>query len=104
MTTAAWGVVLTVAALVAIGYQVHRLRTARITTLQFAAGMVARGGFLLLGILYATDLVYRWPRSPIIGLGVVGAGIVLNLIAGIIENFRLTRSRYDDDVEDQSEG
>lgn len=94
MTTAAWGIVLTAAALVAIGLQVRRLRSARITTLQFAAGMIARGGFLILGILYASGLVYRWPRAPLIGLGIVGIGIVLNLVAGIIENIRRTRSRY----------
>lgn len=104
MSTATWGIILTVAALVAIGFQIHRLRTAQITTLQFAAGMVARGGFLLLGILYASDLVYRWPRAPLIGLGIVGLGIVLNLVAGIIETVRGTRSRYDNDADDRSDG
>lgn len=102
MTTATWGVVLTIAALIAIGLQIRRLRSAQITTIQFAAGMIARGGFLILGILYASDLVYRWPRAPLIGLGIVGIGIVLNLVAGIIENVRHTRSRYRD--EDQSDG
>lgn len=92
MTTAAWGMILAVAALVAIGLQVRRWRAARITTLQFAAGMVARAGFLVLGILYASDLVYRWPRAPLLGLGIVGAGIVLNIAAGIIENIRHARS------------
>lgn len=64
------------------------------TTLQFAAGLIARAGFLFLGILYAFGLVYRWPRAPLIGLGIVGAGIVLNLAAGIIENVRRARAPY----------
>jgi uncharacterized protein with PQ loop repeat len=102
VTTATWGIVLTVAALIAIGLQVRRLRAAQITTPQFAAGMVARGGFLILGILYASDLVYRWPRAPLIGLGIVGLGILLNLVVGIIENIRHTRSRYD--AEDGTDG
>jgi hypothetical protein len=102
VTTATWGIVLTVAALVAIGLQVRRLRSARITTLQFAAGMIARGGFLMLGILYASGLVYRWPRAPLIGLGIVGIGIVLNLVAGIFDNIRRTRSlhRNEDETHD----
>ena len=92
MTTATWGIILVAAALVAIGLQVRRWRAARITALQFAAGMVARAGFLFLGILYASDLVYRWPRAPLLGLGIVGVGIVLNLAAGIIENIRYART------------
>lgn len=96
MSTAAWGVILIVAALIAIGLQVRRLRSARITNLQFAAGLVARLGFLFLGILYASGLVYRWPKAPLLGLGVVGGGIVLNLIAGIFDNIRRARMPYED--------
>lgn len=92
MSTATWGLVLITAALVAIALQFQRLRTHRITGLQFAAGMIARAGFLLLGILYATELVYRWPRAPLVGLGIVGVGIVLNLTAGVIENIRRARA------------
>lgn len=94
MSTATWGLILIIAALVAIAFQVQRLRTHQITGLQFAAGMIARGGFLLLGILYATDLVYRWPRAPLIGLGIVGVGILLNLTAGVIENIRRARAPH----------
>ena len=96
MTTSTWGLVLLLAALVAIGLQVRRWRTRRMTTLQFAAGLIARVGFLCLGILYATGLVYRWPRAPLIGLGIVGAGIVLNLTAGVIDNIRRARAPYGD--------
>lgn len=91
MTTATWGIILVGAALLAMGLQVRRRRAARITTMQFAAGMVARAGFLILGILYASDLVYRWPRAPLLGLAIVGVGIVLNLTAAIIENIRHAR-------------
>lgn len=101
MTTATWGIILLVAALVAIALQVRRWRAAHITTMQFAAGLVARAGFLFLGILYASGLVYRWPRAPLLGLGIVGLGIVLNLTAGIIENLRRARRPHDsgDDTE-----
>jgi hypothetical protein len=92
MNTATWGVILIIAALVASGLQVRRLRSHQITGLQFVAGMIARAGFLFLGILYATDLVYRWPRAPLIGLGIVGIGIILNLTAGVIENIRRARA------------
>jgi uncharacterized protein with PQ loop repeat len=102
VNTATWGLILIFAALVAIALQFRRLRTHRITELQFAAGMIARVGFLLLGILYATDLVYRWPRAPLIGLGVVGVGIVLNLTAGVIENIRRARApRVAEAVDDE---
>lgn len=91
MNAAAWGVILSSAALVAIALQIRRLRSRQITILQFAGGMIARVGFLFLGILYAAGLVYRWPRAPLIGLGMVGAGIILNLTAGVIENIRRAR-------------
>lgn len=99
MTTATWGIILLAAALVAIGLQVRRWRAAQITTLQFGAGLIARVGFLVLGILYASGLVYRWPRAPLYGLGIVGIGIVLNLTAGVIENIRRARSsRHEGDA------
>jgi hypothetical protein len=101
MNAVTWGFILSIAALVAIALQVRRLRSHQITVLQFAAGMIARAGFLLLGLLYATELVYRWPRAPLIGLGIVGAGIVLNLTAGIIENIRRARAPR---VEDETNG
>jgi uncharacterized protein with PQ loop repeat len=97
MTTSTWGIILVVAALVAIGLQVRRWRAGRVTTMLFAAGMIARAGFLFLGIIYAADLVYRWRRAPLIGLGIVGIGIALNLVAGIIENVRRSRASYDDE-------
>ena len=95
MSTSTWGIVLLLAALVAIGLQVRRWRARRLSTPQFAAGLIARAGFLFLGILYASGLVYRWPRAPLIGLGVVGAGIVLNLVTGIIDNVRRARAPWD---------
>lgn len=101
MNAVTWGIILSIAALVAIALQVRRLRSHQVTVLQFAAGMVARTGFLLLGIVYATELIYRWPRAPLIGLGIVGAGIILNLTAGIIENIRRARAPR---VEDETNG
>jgi Kef-type K+ transport system membrane component KefB len=101
MTTAMWGVVLIIAALIAAGLQFRRWQQARITALQLAVGMVARGGFLFLGIIYATGLIYRWPRAPLIGLGIVGIGIVLNLVTGILDNIRRSRARYS--THDESE-
>jgi Kef-type K+ transport system membrane component KefB len=102
VTPVAWGVVLCVAALIAMGLQLRRWRARRITTMQFAAGMIARAGFLFLGITYAAELVYRWRRAPLIGLGIVALGIILNLIAGIIENIRRARAPYDNDDETQA--
>lgn len=102
MTTAAWGIVLVVVALVTIVLQARRWRRGRIDGLQLAAGMVARAGFLFLGIIYAAGLVYRWPRAPLYGLVVVGIGIVLNLLAGILANISRTRASFrngDGDVE-----
>ncbi|HEX2167313.1 MAG TPA: hypothetical protein VHG09_08810 [Longimicrobiales bacterium] len=102
MTTVTWGIILLIAALIAIGLQVRRWRAAHISTLQFGAGMIARAGFLFLGILYASGLVYRWPRAPLYGLGVVGFGILLNLTAGVIDNIRRARSPgHEDDRTDQ---
>jgi uncharacterized protein with PQ loop repeat len=95
MTTRTWGIILVIAALVAIGLQIRRWRARQVTTMPFAAGMIARAGFLFLGIIYAADLVYRWRRAPLIGLGIVAIGIMLNLTAGIVENIRRSRAPHD---------
>jgi hypothetical protein len=95
MTTAAWGIILIIAAVVAMALQLRRWRTRQITAMLFAAGMIARAGFLFLGVIYAADLIYRWRRAPLVGLGIVGLGIVLNLTAGIIESIRRAGAPYD---------
>ena len=103
MTTTQWGMVLVAVALITIGLQVRRWRLRQITTLQFAAGLVARVGFLVLGLIYVTGYVYDQPRAPLYGLGVVGVGIVLNLTAGVIENVRRARAPFvHEDAEDGS--
>jgi hypothetical protein len=91
VTTQAWGILLTIAALVAIVLQFRRWRAGRVTTLQLVAGFVARLGFVLLGVIYSTGLAQRWTRAPLYGLGIVGIGIVLNLTAGVIESVRAGR-------------
>lgn len=90
--SALWGGILALAAVVAIALQIRSWRAHRMTGLQFAAGLVARGGFLFLGLIYATRLADGWRRAPLIGLWIVGVGIVLNLTAGIIENIRRSRA------------
>ena len=87
-----WGLILSVVALVTIGLQIRRYRARRITTLQMVAGMVARIGFLFLGVVYVTELIDRNRRLPLIGLAIVGVGIALNLAAGIAENIRRARA------------
>ena len=89
--SALWGGVLAVAAAVAIVLQVRSWRAGRMSTLQLAAGLIARVGFLFLGVMYAARLTEGWQRAPFIGLGIVGVGIVLNLTAGVIENIRRAR-------------
>ncbi|MEX1184480.1 MAG: hypothetical protein WEF86_14810 [Gemmatimonadota bacterium] len=84
----AWGAVLIAAALLSLGLQVMHLRRGRITAMQAGTGMIARGGFLLLGVIYVTGLVERWPGAPLFGLAVVGIGIFLHLAAGILQNLR----------------
>lgn len=91
MAVSTWGIILIVAALVAIGLHFRRWRTQRITNLAFAAGLIARAGFVALGIMYAFAFVDRYPRAPVYGLAVVGVGIILNLLAGIIDNIRRSR-------------
>lgn len=98
--SAFWGGILILAALVASALQIRRWRTRRIGTLQLAAGLVARAGFLFLGIIYAAELTDRWRRAPLVGLGIVGVGIVLNLAAGIFDNIgRSRRAGGDPDAE-----
>jgi hypothetical protein len=87
-----WGLVLIAVAVVTIVLQVRRYRAHRITTLQLLAGMVARAGFLFLGIVYVTELVVAHRRLPLVGLFIVGVGIALNLVAGIIANVRRARA------------
>ncbi|HEX6133366.1 MAG TPA: hypothetical protein VFZ24_05370 [Longimicrobiales bacterium] len=92
MTTSVWGIILTVAALIAVVLHTRRWRAQRVTALQFGAGMVARAGFVLLGLMYALHYVERWPRAPVVGLAIVGVGIVLNLLAGILAGIQRSRS------------
>ncbi|HEX6307404.1 MAG TPA: hypothetical protein VFZ69_04395 [Longimicrobiales bacterium] len=92
MAASTWGIVLVAAALIAVGLHVRRWRLGRITGLQFWAGMIARLGFVVLGLMYATGYVDRSRRAPIWGLAIVGIGIVLNLLAGILAGVRHGRS------------
>lgn len=85
-----WGGILIIAALISLALQVHHWRRGRLTTAQFAAGSLARAAFLFLGIIYATDLVARWPRLPIAGLFIVGIGIFLNMAVNVLHRHRRT--------------
>jgi putative effector of murein hydrolase LrgA (UPF0299 family) len=87
-----WGLLLIGMALVTMGLQIRRYRARRITRTQLFAGMIARLGFLFLGIVYVTELIDRNRRLPLIGLAIVGLGIALNLVAGILENVRRARA------------
>ena len=89
-----WGAILIVAALVALALQYHHWRRGRLSTAQMLAGGVARLAFLFLGIVYATDLIDRWPRLPIAGLFFVGIGIFLNMAVNVLT--RLRRSHAND--------
>lgn len=86
-----WGLVLIIVTLVTVFLLIRRFRAGRITTLHLVAGLIARAGFLLLGIVYVTEIIDRNRRAPIYGLAVVGAGIALNLLANVIENIRRAR-------------
>lgn len=100
VTAELWGGVLTAAAVIALFLHTRRWRRGQVTSLQYGAGLIARAGFLVLGLLYATGLVYRWSRAPVYGLGVVGAGIVLHLTAGVIDNIRRARGDLPGDRSD----
>lgn len=83
-----WGWLLIAASLGSLALQYVHWRRDRITTAQAATAMFARSGFLVLGVVYVTDLVARWPRAPLLGLAIVGAGIVLHLTVNTIQNLR----------------
>ena len=91
LRTTGWGIVLIVAALLSLGLQLMHWRRGRINAVQAATGMLARAGFLLLGVVYVAGLVERWPRAPFIGLAVVGIGILLHLAANVVQNLRGSR-------------
>lgn len=83
-----WGMVLIVAAVLSLGLQAMHWRRGRISTAQAVTAMLARSGFLVLGVIYVTGLVERWPRAPFIGLAIVGIGILLHLTANVVHNVR----------------
>lgn len=87
-----WGGMLIAVAVLTIGLQVRRLRQGRITRMQMLAGLIARLGFIFLGLVYVTGIVDTHRRIPIVGLALVGCGVALNLVAGIVENIRRSRA------------
>jgi hypothetical protein len=96
-----WGWLLIVAALGAVSLQLLHWRRGRISAARALTGVLARTGFLLLGIIYVTDLIVRYPRAPLYGLSVVGVGILLHLLAGVVERHRRATGAADA-AEDQS--
>jgi putative membrane protein len=73
------------------GLQLMHWRRGRISTAQAVTGMIARSGFLVLGVIYVTDLIVRYPRAPLLGLAIVGGGIFLHLTVNIISNIRRSK-------------
>jgi hypothetical protein len=86
-----WGWLLIAAALISLGLQLMHWRRGRISTAQAVTGMIARSGFLVLGVIYVTDLIVRYPRAPLLGLAIVGGGIFLHLTVNIISNIRRSK-------------
>jgi hypothetical protein len=86
-----WGWLLIAAALISLGLQLMHWRRGRISTAQAVTGMIARSGFLVLGVIYVTDLIVRYPRAPLLGLAIVGGGIFLHLTVNIISNTRRSK-------------
>lgn len=83
-----WGWLLIAAALISLSLQVMHWRRGRIGAAQAATAVLARSGFLLLGVIYVAGLVERWPRAPLLGLAIVGVGIFLHLTVNVIRNIR----------------
>lgn len=83
-----WGWLLIAAALISLTLQVMHWRRGRISAAQAGTAVLARSGFLLLGVIYVFGLVERWPRAPLLGLVVVGTGIFLHLTVNVIHNLR----------------
>ena len=72
-----------------IALQYRHYRRGVISARRAITASIARFGFVVLGITYATGLAERSTRTPLIGLAIVGAGIFLHLGNNILEN--LTR-------------
>jgi hypothetical protein len=87
-TYRALSLVLIVAAILSIALQYRHYRRGVYTKRRAIAGIIARSGFLVLGVIYATGLVQRWPRAPFVGLGIAVLGVVLHLVNNIVENAR----------------
>jgi hypothetical protein len=83
-----WGWLLIVAALVSLALQFMHWRRGRITTAQAVTAMIARAGFLVLGVIYVSPLIVRHPRAPLLGLAIVGGGILLHLTVNVIHRMR----------------
>ena len=82
----ALSLVLIAVALLSIALQVHQYRRGVYSGRRALTGSIARFGFLVLGVMYATGLVQRWPRAPFVGIGVVVLGVILHLGNNILEN------------------
>ncbi|HUF50355.1 MAG TPA: hypothetical protein VMN60_05945 [Longimicrobiales bacterium] len=83
-----FALLLIVVAAASIALQIHHYRRGVISLARAVTASVARSGFIVLGVIYATDMIRRWPRAPLAGLAIVGAGIFLHLANNILENVR----------------
>lgn len=86
-----WSWLLVVVAAASVGWQVAQWRRGRLPGIRLATGLISRAGFILLGLVYATGAMVTWRQGPVIGLGIVGIGIFLNLSLNVVENFRRAR-------------
>jgi hypothetical protein len=77
-----WAILLIVAAAVSLGFAVRRIRRGAVRGLGAAGAIVFRLGLIVVGVVYATGLVYRSRAALLAGFGIAAVGAVLNLIGG----------------------
>lgn len=83
-----WGGLLILIAAAGLALQARHWQRGRLTAGQAVTGMIARGGFLLLGIIYVAGLAETWRRAPFYGLAIVGLGIFLHLAVNVYHRIR----------------
>jgi protein-S-isoprenylcysteine O-methyltransferase Ste14 len=78
-----WALLLIVAAAVSLAFAVRRIVRGEQRGLGAAGAVVFRLGLIVVGLVYATGLVYRSRTAVLAGFGIAAAGALLNLIGGL---------------------
>jgi len=76
------GLILIVLALLNVALRLYLLRSGRVSRKRALPGLFAAIGFIGLGVVYATNMVVRYPAAPVIALSLSVVGFIVGFVIG----------------------